>query len=479
MALTIHDNLTRTLKEFVPVRSGRVGMYVCGMTVQGPPHIGHLRAAVFGDVVRRFLVHRGYAVTLVHNFTDVDDKIIERAAEEGVDYRVIAERNIAAYIAATERMNVRPPDVAPKASEHIPEIVALIAALVAKGHAYPAGGDVYFAVSTYPPYGQLSGRRVEELLAGARIEVGEEKRAPEDFTLWKGAKPGEPAWPSPWGPGRPGWHIECSAMAMHYLGPVLDLHGGGMDLVFPHHENELAQSEAATGQTFVRHWIQHGLVNLSGEKMSKSTRHFFLAEDVFRDVDPAVVRYYLMTTHYRSPIEFSPERLKEAEAAFRKLKNFIVDAAFAAAEGGGDRERGRVCGREDGHPAVESHITTARSEVEVAMDEDLNTARALAALFELVREVGRLRSEEGEGGPAFARSMGRAGNMVLELGDLLGLSLGEGRVEIPEQAEALRAERDRARTARDWARADALRAELQSMGFAVEDHPGGSRLKKL
>ncbi len=470
MTLRIHDNLSRTLNEFVPVHPGRVGIYVCGMTVQGPPHVGHLRAAVFGDVVRRYLEHRGYEVTLVHNFTDVDDKIIEKAAEEGVDYRVIAERNMAAYSAAIERMNVLPPSLAPKASEHIEDIVELIATLVAKGHAYAAGGDVYFSVSSYPAYGQLSGRRVEDLIAGARIEVGEAKRAPADFALWKGAKPGEPSWPSPWGPGRPGWHIECSAMAMRYLGPVLDLHGGGMDLVFPHHENELAQSEAATGQPFVRHWIQHGLVNLAGEKMSKSTQHFFLAEDVFRDVDPAVVRYYLMTTHYRSPIEFSPERLREAEVALRKLKNFVVDAEFAAGEvGTGAGE----------HPAAERLIAAANEEFTAAMDDDLNTARALAAIFELVREMGRLRSEDGESGPAFAASMAQAGDAVVRLGRLLGMQLKGAEVEVPARAEALRIERDQARAARAWDRADAIRAELAGLGYAVEDHPAGSRLKRL
>lgn len=474
MTLRIHDNLSRTLKEFVPVAAGRVGMYVCGMTVQGPPHIGHLRAAVFGDVVRRLLIHRGYAVTLVHNFTDVDDKIIERAVEERVDYQVIAERNIAAYVEATERMNVSPPDVAPKASEHMSDIIALIADLMAKGHAYAAGGDVYFAVSTYPRYGQLSGRRVEELRAGARIEIGEHKRAPEDFTLWKGAKAGEPAWPSPWGDGRPGWHIECSAMAMRYLGPVLDLHGGGMDLVFPHHENELAQSEAATGRPFANHWIQHGLVNLAGEKMSKSTRHFFLAADVFRDVDPAVVRYYLMTTHYRSPIEFSLERLKEAEVALKRLKNFAADAAFAESEA-----RAAGAGAGAGHPAVADLVSAAETEFESAIDDDLNTARAIAALFELARETGRLKSEEGLGGPAFAAAMGRAGQVVKNLGGLLGLVLEAGGAEVSDAAEALRAERERARAARDWARADVLRAEIQALGYTVEDHPGGSRLKPL
>jgi len=336
VALKIYDTLTRAKREFEPIRPGQVGMYVCGMTVQGPPHVGHLRAAVVADVIRRYLRLAGYEVTLVHNFTDVDDKIIERSLEEGVDYWEIANRNIRAYLDAMEQLCVEPPTVMPKASEHIADIIALIQDLIDKGHAYASPcGDVYFEVGSFPGYGKLSGRRVDELRAGSRIEVGEEKRNPEDFALWKAAKPGEPAWTSPWGEGRPGWHIECSAMAMRYLGETVDLHGGGVDLVFPHHENELAQSEASTGKCFVHHWIQHGLVNLGGEKMSKSTKHFFLASDVFARVDPLVVRYYLSTTHYRSPIEFSDERLEEAATAPAKIQNFLSEDNLAPIEENG------------------------------------------------------------------------------------------------------------------------------------------------
>ncbi len=476
MALRIHDLLSRTLRDFVPVHAGKVGMYVCGLTVQGPPHIGHLRAAVVGDVMRRYLTHRGYDVHFVHNYTDVEDKIIARAAEEGVDFRVVAERNIAAYADAARQLHVLDPTVAPRVTDHMPEILRLIAELIARGNAYESEGDVYFSVASFPRYGRLSGRRVEELRAGSRIEVGEHKRSPEDFALWKAAKPGEPSWPSPWSPGRPGWHIECSAMAMHHLGPVLDLHGGGMDLVFPHHENEIAQSEAVTGKPFSNHWVQHGLVNLAGEKMSKSTGHFFLASDVFREVAPEVVRFYLLTTHYRSPIEFSRERLDEAGTAFRKLKNFLTDAAFARAEAGGSGAAGSAAG----HPAAEKAIAAAEAEFQATMDEDFNTARAMAALFEMVRELGRLRSEDGVGGAPFQVSMGRGADLLVRLAGVLGVTLdGGGPVVISSDAERLREERERARGARDWARADALRAEIQSLGFAVEDHPGGSRLKRI
>jgi cysteinyl-tRNA synthetase len=488
VGLRIYDNLTRTLKEFVPIHPGKVGIYVCGMTVQGPPHVGHLRAAVVGDVIRRYLEHRGYEVTLVHNFTDVDDKIIARAAEEQVDYRLIADRNMRAYDDAIHLLNVLPPTVAPKASEHMEEIIGLISDLVEKGHAYAADGDVYFDVGSFPGYGRLSGRRVEELRAGSRIEVDEAKRNPEDFALWKGSKPGEPAWPSPWGDGRPGWHIECSAMAMRYLGPVLDLHGGGMDLLFPHHENELAQSEAATGQAFVHHWVQHGLVNLAGEKMSKSTQHFFLAEDVFREVDPGVVRYYLMTTHYRSPIEFSKERLAEAGTALGKLKNFLADADWLQgdAEKGDRSTGGRLAGAAGGgrapaptHPEVDQLVSAAEERFVAAMDEDFNTARAMATLFEMVREIGRLRTEEHQSGEAFGRSVRQAAGALRKLAGVLGLPLEAESESIPEAVESMRMERERARSARDWARADKIRDQLQSLGWAVEDHPGGSRLKKL
>jgi cysteinyl-tRNA synthetase len=475
-SIRIHDQLRRSLGDFNPVHPGKVGMYVCGLTVQGLPHIGHLRAVVVGDVMRRYLAHRGFDVTLVHNFTDVEDKIIERGVQEGVDFRVVAERNIAAYQEASKRLGALVPTVEPRVTDHMPEILDMIRELVDKGHAYESKGDVYFSVESFPRYGQLSGRRVEELRAGSRIEIGEEKRAPEDFALWKAAKPGEPSWPSPWSPGRPGWHIECSAMAIRYLGPVLDLHGGGMDLVFPHHENEIAQSEAVTGKPFANHWVQHGLVNLSGEKMSKSTGHFFLASDVFKEVDPAVVRYYLMTTHYRSPIEFSRERLSEAESALKKLRNFLADAAFARAEGA------RLPASHGGHPAAERAIAAAEGTFQAGMDEDFNTARALAGLFELVREIGRLRSEDGEGGPAFQVSMARAGDTLVRLASVLGVNLGNGRgveEESAGPAERLREERERARMSKDWARADAIRVELQALGWAVEDHPGGSRLKRL
>jgi cysteinyl-tRNA synthetase len=320
LALKLYDTLTRDKRDFKPVTPGKAGMYVCGMTVQDKPHVGHMRSTISGDIIRRYLEHLGYAVTYVYNFTDVDDKIIDRANAESLDFAQVAERNAQAYLDAARALNVRPATHYPRATKHIAEIHAMIRTLIEKGCAYTAGGDVYFDVSKKADYGKLSGQKVDEMRSGARIEVGEEKRNPLDFALWKGAKPEEPHWESPWGPGRPGWHIECSAMSMKYLGETFDIHGGGLDLVFPHHENEIAQSECATGKPFVTFWTQNGLVNLGGKKMSKSEKIFFLAEDVLREVRPETVRYYLSSTHYRSPIEFSRERLAEADVALSRLE---------------------------------------------------------------------------------------------------------------------------------------------------------------
>ncbi|HER43182.1 MAG TPA: cysteine--tRNA ligase, partial [Candidatus Eisenbacteria bacterium] len=318
MTLRVYDTLRGTKEEFEPVEDRKVGIYFCGMTVQDRPHLGHMFAFVAGDMIRRYLAYKGFDVTYVQNFTDIDDKIIARAGDEGVDYKTVAERNIGEYFKFADVLNILPADVYPRATEHIGDIIALIRRLEEKGLAYAAGGDVYYRVRRFPEYGKLSKRRVDELVSGARIGVDEQKEDPLDFTLWKGAKEGEPSWDSPWGKGRPGWHIECSAMSMKYLGETLDMHGGGQDLVFPHHENEIAQSEGATGKPFVRYWMHNGLINLRGEKMSKSTGHFFSVEDVNKNFSGDVIRFYLLSTHFRSNAEFSEERLREAEAGLER-----------------------------------------------------------------------------------------------------------------------------------------------------------------
>ena len=462
MTLRVYDTLTREKREFVPVHPGRVGMYVCGMTVQDKPHVGHIRASLSGDVMRRYLLHRGHEVTYVYNFTDVDDRIIERANREGVSYQAVSERNIEAYLMFADLHNIMRATHYPRATGHIGEILALIQRLVDGGFAYAAGGDVYFDVRRKSDYGKLSGRSVDDMRSGARIEVGEAKRDPLDFALWKGAKPGEPAWESPWGPGRPGWHIECSAMSMKYLGEHFDIHGGGQDLIFPHHENEIAQSEAATGQPFANFWVENGMVNLAGEKMSKSTGKLFFIEDIVAQVEPEIVRYYLMSTHYRSPIDFSHERLAEAAVAYLRLRSPLERTE--AWDRGDARQPGGALGE-----ALEQ----AGRLFHEAMDDDFNTARAIGHLFDLSREVNRALDEglQAEGTSAAVA--------MLRLGAVLGLFWRKPVREewAPEVMELVR-QREVARQSRDWGRADAIRKRLSENGILVEDGPTGPRLKR-
>ena len=462
MSLRLYDTLTREKRPFEPVHKGKAGMYVCGMTVQDKPHVGHIRSSLAGDLMRRYLVHLGYDVTYVYNFTDVDDKIITRANEEGVTYREVAERNIAAYLKFADELSVERASVYPKATEHIPEILAMIRLLIERGFAYPSGGDVYYDVRKKTDYGKLSGRDVDDLRSGARIEVGEEKRDPLDFTLWKGAKPGEPAWDSPWGPGRPGWHIECSAMSMKYLGETFDLHGGGQDLIFPHHENEIAQSEAATGKPFVNYWLHNGMVTLGGQKMSKSEKRFFLIEDVLDQFRPEEIRFYLLSTHYRSPIEFSEERLSEAREAYGRLRQ--------AVERGGGFEEGPSS---DG-ASLDATASASIEGFHESMSDDFNTAGAIGHLFDLARTVNRLAdSADGPGARAAARELRRWGG-------LLGLFLEgpRGEESWPEEILRLVSEREEARKQRDWSRADALRGSLLEQGVLVEDGAGGPKLRR-
>jgi cysteinyl-tRNA synthetase len=462
MPLRIHDTLTREKREFVPITPGRVRMYVCGMTVQNKPHVGHIRASLSGEIMRRYLEHLGYQVDYAYNFTDVDDKIIERANSEGVSYEQVSERNIRAYMEFADLCNIKRATIYPRATQHIADMHALIARLIEKGHAYAADGDVYFDVRSKSDYGKLSGRRVDEMREGYRIEPGEAKRDPLDFALWKGAKPGEPAWESPWGPGRPGWHIECSAMAMKHLGETIDIHGGGQDLIFPHHENEIAQSEAATGRPFANFWTENGMVNLGGEKMSKSTGNLFFVEDIVRSVDPEVVRFYLLSTHYRSPIEFTLERLTEAATAYERLRAPLVRAQVW------DGGTGPAPGGELGEA-----VATAERSFGEAMDDDFNTARALGHLFDLARAVNRSLDE---GGGAEAREGARR---LYLLGGILGLFWKEpGAPTWPAEVISLADRREEARKARDWKQADSLRDELLALGVVVEDSAQGPRLRK-
>jgi cysteinyl-tRNA synthetase len=469
MALRIFNSLTRRKEDFAPLTPGEVRMYVCGVTVYDLCHVGHARSAIVFDVIRRYLRFRGYRVTFIKNYTDVDDRIIRRANEEGVAATVVSERYIAAYQADMASIGVQPADVEPKATEHIPQMLALIGRLLDRGVAYVLEGDVYFEVRRFPSYGKLSGKNLDELESGARVDVDERKRDPLDFALWKAAKPGEPAWPSPWGPGRPGWHIECSAMAMQYLGETFDLHGGGEDLIFPHHENEIAQSEGATGKPFVRCWAHNGFVNLGAEKMSKSLGNTLWIKDMVRRHDPEALRLYFLGTHYRHPLEFGDERVTESLKALGRLRGLVEEAGRIAA-------RGTPPPGPDG--SLLDEIAAHRARFEAAMDDDFNTPQALGVLFDLARLLQGARAQVAEGRLAAGIFLMGVGELVM-LGRALGLLGADRRAERPVDAqlkariESLLYLREQARKQRDFAEADRLRDELGVLGVTLKDSRDG------
>ncbi len=385
MSLKLYNTMNARKEDFVPLREGKVGMYVCGVTVYDYCHIGHARAAVVFDVLYRYLLHKGYDVIYVRNFTDVDDKIIERANREGKNYKEIAEFFIKAFYEDMNPLNLLKPTYEPKATDHIGDMIEAIKKLIEKGYAYEVDGDVYFSVEKFTGYGKLSGKRLEDLIAGFRVEVDEKKRHPFDFALWKKSKPGEPSWDSPWGPGRPGWHIECSVMSMKYIGETLDIHGGGKDLVFPHHENEIAQSEAITGKTFARYWVHNGFVTFKGDKMSKSLGNILNLRDIYKEFHPEALRLFILSTHYRNPIDFSLEGLRNAEISaervYTSLQNLNILLDKAREEGLNDR-----LFKDDFVEEMESIKDAFYS----AMDDDLNTAKALASFYDAIRLVNRL-----------------------------------------------------------------------------------------
>jgi cysteinyl-tRNA synthetase len=463
--LQLYNSLTRRKEPLRPIVPGRVGMYVCGMTVYDYCHLGHARVMVVFDTLARYLRSLGLEVTYVRNITDIDDKIINRAHERGEPFLALTDRFIRAMHEDTEALGIAPPDVEPRATEHIAEIIAMIEGLIARGHAYvAANGDVYYDVSSFPGYGRLSGKRVEDLRAGARVEVDEAKDDPLDFALWKAAKPGEPAWESPWGPGRPGWHIECSAMSTACLGSHFDIHGGGADLMFPHHENEIAQSEGATGEPFVNLWMHNGFVRVDEEKMSKSLGNFFTVREILARYPAEAVRYFMLTSQYRSPLSYTEQQLDMARAALARLYTAL---------------RGLPEG--PGWAVDPEYLERFRA----AMDDDLNTPEALAVLFDLARELNRAR-EQGDPRAALL------GASLRELGGALGLLQQDPEAFLRAQPgvagqsgglsakaiEAMIAERAAARSRRDWARADAIRQELAGQGVALEDGAGGTSWRR-
>ena len=462
--MQIYNTMTRKKEELVPLVPGQIRMYACGPTVYNYFHIGNARPFIVFDTLRRYLEYKGFQVTFVQNFTDIDDKMIRRAHEEGTTVAELGERFIAEYYRDADALGIERASANPRATQHIGEIISLVQKLIDGGHAYAAdNGDVYFAVRSFPGYGKLSGQNIDDLENGARVDPTEQKRDPLDFALWKGEKPGEPAWDAPWGRGRPGWHIECSAMSMAILGESFDIHAGGQDLIFPHHENEIAQSEAATGKPFARYWMHNGYINVDNQKMSKSLGNFFTVRDIAKEFDLEAVRMFMLSVHYRNPVNFSRELIQQAEAALTRLRTArerleeaqrvqatAEDAAFTASHDG------------------------SRARFEAAMDDDLNTADAIGALFDLVRACNTFVTE-----PRGGAAIDAAKALFDQLTGVLGLLQRKQEEAMPEEALRLLDERQQARKAKDFARADAIRDQLKEMGYAVEDTAQGPKLKKL
>jgi cysteinyl-tRNA synthetase len=454
VSLALYDTGTRTVRDFVPLTPGEASVYYCGATVQGPPHIGHLRSGLAVDVLGRWLEHSGLRVTMARNVTDIDDKILAVGAAEGVPWWQVSYRNERAFTAAYEALGVAAPTIEPRATGHIPEMIVLMRRLIESGHAYAAGGDVYFAVRSWPAYGRLSGQQVAAMQQG---EPTGAKRDPVDFALWKGVKPGEPAWETPWGPGRPGWHLECSAMSTKYLGPAFDVHGGGLDLVFPHHENELAQSTAA-GDGFAQYWFHNGLLTLGGEKMSKSLGNSLLVVELLRRWRPVELRYYLTSAHYRSTMDYSDEAVDEAAAAYRRIEGFLARAAELTGEG----------------PAG-----TVPPAFAAAMDDDLAVPQALAVVHGAVREGNAALAAGDKAVVAERYGQLRAMLGVLGVDPLSAPWRDDRRVDLTAVVDALAGvaleQRQEARARKDYAAADAIRDRLAAAGIAVEDTAAGPR----
>ena len=463
--MKIYNTMTRKKEEFVPLHEGKVGIYSCGPTVYNYFHIGNARPFIIFDTLRRHLEHMGYEVTFVQNFTDVDDKMIRRANEEGVTVAELGDRFIEEYFRDADALGVKRATVHPRATKHIGEIIGMIKKLEAKGLAYEVDGDVYYDTHAFPGYGKLSGQNLEDREMGARIEVDEDKKHPMDFALWKKQKPGEPAWKSPWGMGRPGWHIECSAMSCKYLGQTFDIHCGGVDLIFPHHENEIAQSEGANGQPFARYWMHNGHINVDNHKMSKSAGNFFTVRDIVKEFDPEAVRLFMLSAHYRSPINFSRDLIEQAQNALARLYTARDNALFL-------RESAPDCPMTAEEEAFAARADQALSAFNAAMDDDLNTADALGVIFEYVRDMNASLNEHSS-----RAAVEKGVNALNEMAGVLGLLRREADL-VPEDVKALVEERQAAKKARDFAQADALRAQIEQMGYVVEDTPKGPKVRK-
>ena len=490
--MKIYNTFTGRKEEFVPLIPNKVKIYACGVTVYDHCHIGHARSAIVFDVIRRYIKYKGFDVKYVRNFTDIDDKIINRAKQEGITWDAVARKYTDEYYKDMKRLGVGRADVEPKATEHIEEIIDIVNGLIEKGYAYEVDSSVYFSVDKFIGYGNLSKKDMEEMMAGARVEVDERKKNPLDFALWKKSKEGEPSWESPWGSGRPGWHIECTAMSIKHLGESFDIHGGGADLLFPHHENEIAQSEAFTGKPFAKYWIHNGFITIDKEKMSKSLGNFFTIKEVLDKFDPEVVRFFLLSTHYRSPIEFSDDQLREAESSIDRyyttivrindfLVTLIVSTSLEKKDGG--KEEFSNAGK-----IFEGLLLSFREKFEEAMDDDFNTALALGHIFELIREANRFLDNRPSGLKS-RNLLSQTKELLFEAGEILNifgrtphvwyLSLMEIRnIGLSEKniLEKIK-ERQDARQKKDWHIADAIRKELEEKGIILEDKKDGTDWK--
>lgn len=465
MAIKIYNTLTRKKETFQPIEENKVKMYVCGPTVYNYIHIGNARPAIVFDTVRRYFEYRGYEVRYVSNFTDVDDKIIKAAKEANVEVPKLSEKFIQAYFSDIEALGVKRADVHPRVMENMQEIIDFVAALIEKGYAYEAGGDVYFKTRKFKDYGKLSHQSIDDLLLGARIEVGEKKEDPLDFTLWKAAKEGEISWDSPWGKGRPGWHIECSAMARKYLGDMIDIHAGGQDLTFPHHENEIAQTEALTGKSFANYWMHNGYIKINDEKMSKSLGNVVLVHDLIQKHDPEVIRFFMLSVHYRNPINFSDEQLANAKNGLERLKETVQNL---------DHRLQHSVDLGNDEDVFLPIVQQMKERFIEAMDDDFNTANAFSVLFDLAKEANRyLRKEQSS-----KRVLSAFLDTFKDIGGVLGIDLKPEKQMLDEEIERLIQEREEARKARNFEKADAIRDELFRRNIIVEDTPQGVRWKR-
>ncbi len=475
--MKIYNTLSGRKEEFILLNPGKVGMYVCGVTVYDYCHIGHARSAIVFDVIRKYIQYKGFNITFIKNFTDIDDKIINRAKQEGISWDAVARKYTEEYYRDMDALGVEKADIEPKATEYIREMIDIVLGLIDKGYAYEIDGDVYFAVDRVPEYGKLSKREKEEMIAGARVEVNERKKNPMDFALWKKSKEGEPSWDSPWGAGRPGWHIECSAMSIKHLGESFDIHGGGADLIFPHHENEIAQSESFTKKPFARYWIHNGFITIDKEKMSKSLGNFFTIREILDKFDAEVIRLFLLSTHYRSPIEFSDEQLRETEISLDRYYSTVLRINDFIEKG--DTREGSL-NAEKKFEVAESHF---KERFEEAMDDDFNTALAVGNIFEFIKDVNKYLDRKPFGQKA-RELLQKAKELLSEVGKVLNIfsrtpeewyralmttkKIGLSIQEILERIK----ERQDARQGKDWDMADRIRKELYEKGIILEDKEG-------